>query len=93
MSKLKQHLDESRNIEGDIGKIIKISKAYIKQKNDITKKMLKQVGRIIGSVEKSLDNISGLDPTGEFDGFIQDMFEKLEKIGDPDLERDIESIL
>ena len=84
MSKLEHYLTEARNLQSDIGKIKKIVKSYVKQRDGLRVKMLNDVDRIIDSVSKSVKD-------EDYEAFKDQVFSWFDDIKDNIQEPDLES--
>lgn len=78
MSKLKQHLDESRNIKGDVGKVMKTVKKYWKERDKITRKVFEDIEKLIISVAKATDEDS-------FNNFVRDIQFNIDLVEDENI--------
>jgi len=85
MSKLEQYLVEKRNIQSDIGKIKKMFKDYIKQRNNLRVKIMNDVNKHAKSVHNSID-------ADEFVAFRDELLNWLMNIDDQIREPDLETM-
>ncbi len=56
MTRLREHMDEARNIKGDIGKVKKIVKRWQKQSEILRQKTGDEIERVIRSIEMSVSD-------------------------------------